>query len=183
VHELAELAYSTDLLEASIGVAAINSMLDIDESPTMEMNASEVLSSRGQGKNVALVGRFRFIPQLRQTARRLWVIEQHPAQDEYPAESAADLLPQADVVAITGSTLVNHTLDGLLALCNSNATVIVLGPTTPFSPILFNHGVNIICGTCVVDEVSVLRTVNRAVALHQVEGVKLLTFVGKKNER
>lgn len=181
--ELAELACSTDLLEASIGVAAINSMLNIDESPSVEMNASEVLSSHGQGKNVALVGRFRFIPQLRQTARQLWVIEQHPAQDEYPAESAADLLPQADVVAITGSTLVNHTLDGLLALCNSNATVIVLGPTTPFSPILFNHGVNIICGTYVVDEVSVLRTVNRAATLHQVAGVKLLTFVGKKNER
>ena len=175
--ELAELAYSTDLLEASIGVAAINSMLDIDESRTLEINASEVLFNRGRGKNVALVGRFDFIPQLRQTARRIWVIEQQPAEDEYPAESAADLLPQADVVAITGSTLVNHTLEELLALCHSNATVIVLGPSTPFSSILFDRGVSIICGTRVVDESAVLRTVNRAASLRRVEGVKLLTFV------
>jgi uncharacterized protein len=181
--ELAELAYSTDLLEASIGVAAINSMLDIDESCTVEMNASEVLSNRGQGRNVALVGRFHFIPQLRQTARRLWVIEQQPAEAEYPAGSATNLLPQADMVAITGSTLVNHTLDELLALCDPNATVIVLGPSTPFSPVLFNHGVTIICGTRVINESSVLRTVNRATSLRQVEGVKLLTFVHPNNEK
>jgi uncharacterized protein (DUF4213/DUF364 family) len=175
-HELAELAYSADLLEASIGVAAINSMIEIDESLTVEMNASEVLANCGHGKNVALVGRFSFIQQLRPIARNLWVIEQQPAEDEYPASSAVDLLPQADVVAITGSTLVNHTLDELLALCNSNATVIVLGPSTPFSPVLFSHGVTLICGTRVVDESSVLRTLNQAASLRQVEGVKLLTF-------
>ena len=74
--ELAEYAYSTDLLEASIGVAAINSLLEIDESPGIEINASEVLASRGRGKNVALIGHFPFIPQLRQEVGELWVIEQ-----------------------------------------------------------------------------------------------------------
>ena len=181
--ELAELAYSSDLLEASIGVAAINSMLDIDESRTVERNASEVLSSCGQGKNVALIGRFHFVPQLRQIARRLWIIEQQPAEDEYPAEAAADLLPQADVVALTGTTLVNHTLEELLAFCHPNATVILLGPSTPFSPILFHHGITIICGTRVVDEAAALSTVNQAASLRQVEGVKLLTFMCEKNDR
>ena len=179
--ELAELAYSTDLLEASIGVAAINSMLDIDESLTVERNASEVLSSHGQGKNVALIGRFHFIPQLRQMANRLWVIEEQPATDEYPAEAAADLLPQADVIAMTGTTLINHTLEELLALCHSSATVILLGPSTPFSTILFHHGITIICGTRVVDEPAALSTANRAVSLRQVEGVKLLTFICEKS--
>ena len=64
--ELAEYARSTDLLEASIGVAAINSLLEVDESLAVEINASEVLASRGRGKNVALIGHFPFIPQLRQ---------------------------------------------------------------------------------------------------------------------
>lgn len=178
--ELAEWALSADLLEASIGVAAINSMVEIDESLTVEMNASEVLASRGQGKDVALVGRFSFIQQLRSIARNLWVIEQYPAEDEYPAGSAVDLLPQADVVAITGSTLVNHTLDELLALCHPRTTVIVLGPSTPFSPVLFDHGVNIICGTRVIDESSFFRTVGQAASLRQIEGVKLLTFCRQK---
>jgi uncharacterized protein len=180
--ELAELAYSTQPLEAAIGVAAINSMLDVDESLAMEVNASEVLTSRGRGRNVALIGYFPFIPQLRQSAKNLWVIEQHPTEDEYPAESAGDLLPQADVVAITGSALVNHTLDGLLSLCKPNSIVMSLGPSTPLTPILFNHGIKIISGTRVIDEEAVLRTVGQGATFRQVEGVKLLTFVHAKEK-
>jgi hypothetical protein len=59
--KLAELARSTELLEASIGVAAINSLLEIDDSLAAQLNASEVLMSRERGKNVALVGHFPFI--------------------------------------------------------------------------------------------------------------------------
>lgn len=180
--ELAELAYSTQPLEAPIGVAAINSLLDVDESLAVEVNASEVLTSRGRGKNVALVGHFPFIQQLRQSAKNLWIIEQHPTDDEYPAESAVDLLPQADVVAITGSALVNHTLDGLLALCKPNSTVMVLGPSTPLSPILFKHGITIISGTRVIDEEAVLRTVGQGASFRQVEGKKLLTLVHDKEK-
>ncbi len=180
--DLAQLAYSTQPLETAIGVAAINSMLEVDESLAVEVNASEVLTSRGRGKNVALVGHFPFIQQLRQSAENLWVIEQHPAEDEYPAESAGDLLPQADMVAITGSALVNHTLDRLLSLCNPNSTVMVLGPSTPLSPILFDHGITILSGTRVVDEAAVLRTVGQGASFRQVEGVKLLTFVQEKEK-
>lgn len=180
VRELAELAYSNHPVEAAIGVAAINSMLDVDESLAVEINASKVLTSRGRGKNVALIGHFPFIQQLRQSAEKLWVIEKHPAEDEYPAEAAVDLLPQADVVAITGSAFVNHTLDELLSLCGPRSTVMVLGPSTPLSPILFDHGVTILSGTRVVDEAAVIRTVSQGASFRQVEGVKLLTFEHKK---
>jgi uncharacterized protein (DUF4213/DUF364 family) len=182
VRELAELARSDELMEASIGVAAINSLLDMDEALAVEINASEVLTSRGRGKNVALVGHFPFIPQLRQSAGQLWVIEQNPSEDEYPAEAAEDLIPRADIVAITSSSLVNHTLDGLLALCPPQATVMLLGPSTPLSPILFERGATIISGTRVVDEAAVLRTVGQGAAFRQVEGAKLLTFVQEKEK-
>ena len=175
--ELAEYARSADLLEASIGVAAINSLLQMDESHAAEINASEVLVNRGRGKNVALIGHFPFILELRESAGQLWVIEQNPTEDEYPAEAAADLLPQADVAAITGSALINHTLDDLLSFCSSTTTVMVLGPSTPLSPILFDYGVNILSGTFVVDEAAVLRTVGQGAAFRQVEGTRLLTFV------
>ena len=179
-HELAEYAYSTNLLEASIGMAAINSLLDVDESLAVEINASEVLASRGRGKNVALIGHFPFIPYLRQAVGQLWVIEQRPTKDEYPAEAAPKLLPQADVVAITSSTLVNHTLDDLLEFVNPKSTVMLLGPSTPLSPILFEHGATIISGTRVVDEAAVLRTVRQGATFRQVEGVRLLTFTRDK---
>jgi uncharacterized protein (DUF4213/DUF364 family) len=178
--ELAELSRSDELMEASIGMAAINSLLEVDESRAVEMNASEALANRGRGKNVALVGHFPFIPQLRQAVGQLWVIEQNPVDDDYPAEAAVDLIPQADIVAITSSALINHTLDGLLALCTPQATVMLLGPSTPLSPILFDHGATIISGTLVVDEAAVLRTVGQGASFRQVEGVKLLTFTHEK---
>ena len=179
--ELAELALSSNLLEASIGVAAINSLLEVDETLAAEVNASEVLARAGSGKNVALLGHFRFIPQLRRTSGQLWVIEQQPLEDEYPSEAAVDLLPQADVVAMTGCTLVNHTLDELLELCRPDATVMVLGPSTPFSPVLFHHGVKIISGTRVIDESAVLHTAGQAATLRQITGVKLLTVSQPQN--
>jgi uncharacterized protein (DUF4213/DUF364 family) len=180
--ELAGLARSDNLLEASIGVAAINSLLDVDVSQAIEVNAGEVLVERGRGKDVALVGHFPFIAQLRQAARLLWVIEQDPTEDEYPASAAADLIPRADVVAITGSTLINHTLDGLLALCSREAPVMVLGPSTPLSHVLFDHGATIISGTRVVDERAALLTIGQGASFRQIEGVRLLTL-GREGQR
>jgi uncharacterized protein len=174
--ELAELARSENPLEVSIGVAAINSLLGMDESQSAPINAGQVLAERGRGKNVALIGHFPFIPQLREAASQLWVIEQHPVAGEHPASAAADLLPQADVVAITGMTLLNHTLDGLLSLCQPGTTVMILGPSTPLSPILFEHGATILSGVRVIDEMAALRTIGQGASFRQVQGVSLMTF-------
>ena len=181
--ELAQLVYSDFTVEASIGMAAINSLLDADESAAVEINAGDVLAERGRGKNVALIGHFPFISQVRQSVGQLWVLEQHPGEDEYPAEAATELLPRADVVAITGMTFINRTIDRLLGLCSPGATVMVLGPSTPLSPVLFDHGVDILSGTRVVDEAAVLRTVEQGASFRQAEGVKLLTFLKEKESR
>jgi len=97
-------------------------------------------------------------------------------EGDYPAAAATDLIPKADVVAITSSALINHTLEGLLALCRSEALVMMLGPSTPLSSVLFNHGVSILSGSRVVSEADVLRTVGQGASFQQVEGVQLLTF-------
>lgn len=174
--ELAEYALSNDSLEAGIGVAAINSLLELDESRAVEVNAVEVLAQYGRGKNVALIGHFPFIPKLRPAVGQLWVIEQHPKDGDYPAEYAMDLVPQADVVAITSSALINHTMDGLLALRSPGAVVMILGPSTPLSPVLFAHGVTFLSGSKIVDEAAVLRTVGQGASFQQVQGVRLLTL-------
>jgi uncharacterized protein (DUF4213/DUF364 family) len=174
--ELAEYARSDNVLEASIGVAAINSLLEVDESRAVEINAGDVLAERGRGQKVALVGHFPFIPKLQQTAGQLWVIEQRPSAGEHSAESAVDLIPQADVVAITGTALINHTLDGLLALCRPAALVMILGPSTPLSPVLFAHGATLLSGARVIDEAAALRTIAQGATFQQVEGTRLLTL-------
>ena len=89
------------------------------------------------------------------------MIELASSGDDYPSQSAEELIPRADIVALTGDTLINHTLDGLLRLCHSNALVILLGPTTSLSPGPFEHGVDIIAGSLVVDEDAVLHAIGR----------------------
>jgi uncharacterized protein (DUF4213/DUF364 family) len=174
--QLAEYALSENILEASIGMAAINSLLDIDESRAIEINAVDVLAKQGKLKNVALVGHFPFIPRLRAAVNNLWVIEQHPVEGDYPAEAAGSLIPQAQVVAITSSALINHTLDGLLAICQPGVLVMMLGPSTPLSEVLFNHGVSLLAGSKIIDEQAVIRTVGQGATFQQVEGARLLTL-------
>ncbi len=174
--ELASLAYSESNLETGIGVAAINSLIEIDESHCVELNAGDLLIERGRDKNVALIGRFPFVPALREAAAHLSVLELRPQPDELRAEEARKIVPQADVVAITASTLVNHTLEGLLELCDDDSFVVVLGPTTPLSPVLFDHGVDALSGTRVVEPELALRYLGEGAIFKQAEGVRLLTM-------
>ena len=69
--ELAELARSNNLLEASIGVAAINSLIEGERAHVLESNAMDVLAERGRGRAMALVGHLPFIPPLRLLTKQL----------------------------------------------------------------------------------------------------------------
>lgn len=176
--ELAQLARSTSLMEASIGFAAINALLSPQPQPWVDLNAEEVIARHGAGKKVALVGHFPFVPRLREIAGTLWVLELDPREDDLPATAAAEVIPQADIVAITGTTLLNHTFDSLMALRKPDALTLVLGPSTPPSPRLFNHGVHLISTALVEDVDSVLRAVCQGANFRQIrrQGVRLVTL-------
>jgi uncharacterized protein (DUF4213/DUF364 family) len=163
-------------LEASIGMAAVNALLEVGESFLREENALHILAREGAGKRVALVGHFPFVPRLRPAVGRLDVLELHPGPEDLPAEEAAHILPLADVVAITGSALLNGTLEGLLAYCRPAAYVQVLGPSTPLSPVLLDYGVTDIAGSIVVDLPAALRGVMQGATFQQMEGVRTVVL-------
>lgn len=173
--ELAEYARSNSLLEASIGMATINSLIEVDESKCVEKNAFEILLEKGEGKNVAVVGHFPWIPRLRGKVGNLWVLEQRVRDGDLPAQEADRILPQCDVVGITGTSFINHTLEGLLSLCKK-AYIVMIGPTTPLSSILFDHGIDVICGTKVTDSERLIRFISEGATFKEVTGVRLLTL-------
>ncbi len=172
--QLAQMAYCESLLEAAIGVAAINSLLEIEEPSCVERNAADLIIERGEGKSIAIVGHFPFIPRVRQRAARLWVIEKNPVDEDLPEAEADNLIPQADVVGITGTALTNHTLDHLLILCKPDAYVIILGDSAPLSPIFFDHGVDAVAGTKVIDPELALRCISEGANFRQIKGTKRL---------
>jgi uncharacterized protein (DUF4213/DUF364 family) len=173
---LAELVYSESSMEAAIGMATINSLLEVDETRCKELNAGDMLAERGRGKRVAIVGHFPFVPELAKIARELWVIERHPREGDLTEAEAERLIPQADVVGITGTAFTNHTIEPLLDMCSPGAYVVVLGDTAPLSPVLFDYGIDAVSGTRVIEPETVLDCVSQGATFRQIRGIKLLTM-------
>jgi uncharacterized protein (DUF4213/DUF364 family) len=184
--QLAELLRSDSTLEASIGMAAFNALLEVDDNQLVEANAEQIILERGSGGRVAIVGHFPFIKRVNAATAQCWVLELDPRAGDLPASQAAKVLPQADVVALTGTSLLNHTFDGLMALCRPDAFVLLLGPSAPLTPVLFEVGVNAISGTRVRDTERVLRSVSQGATFRQVKragGLRLFTWIQEDKER
>ncbi|MRR29075.1 hypothetical protein EG834_01770 [bacterium] len=165
--ELVNLAESDSYTEVSIGLAAINALVPINPADCVELNAEVYLREHAMHKNVALVGHFPFVERLKPDLNNLWVLELDPRDGDIPAELAPEYIPKADVVAITATTLINHTFEGLLALCRPESRVMVLGPSTPLSPVLFDKGVDLLCGTIVTDPKAAFLGISQGASSHQ----------------
>ena len=180
VATLAHMALSSNALEAAIGMATINSLLEVDERHCTELNGGELLFKKGGNKKVAIIGHFPFVSRLRTATSELWVIEQNPQAGDFAEAEAEKLVPQADVVGITGTAFTNHTIEHLLSLCSPDAYVVILGGTAPLSPILFDYGVSAVSGTLVTDPETVLSCVSQGATFRQIRGTRLLTMTKER---
>ncbi len=144
----------------------------------VDQHAAETILELGVGKHVALIGHFPFVPRLRQQITNLDVLEFIPQADDLPASAAPQVIPQADVVAITGMTLHNGTLESLLSLCSLEAKVLLLGPSTPLNPVMFDYGIGLLAGAIVEEIEPVLQVVRQGGSFRQVRraGVRLVTI-------
>lgn len=93
-----------------------------------------------------------------------------------PANEADIYIPEADLVTITGVTILNDTLGGLLKLVKKGAEVIVVGPTASMIPYaFFNEGVTQMAGIVVTKADELLDVIS--------EGGSGYHFFGKSAER
>jgi len=161
--EVAGLMKSWSLPDASLGVAALNSVYNSPGRVAGWLNkpveavrseaAFESLLEAMTGKNVAVIGHF---PGMQAAAQRcrLTVLERNPQEGDLPDFAAEYVLPEQDYVFITGTALTNKTLPRLLEL-SAQATTVLLGPSVPLTPLWFEWGVDILAGTVVLDEPAV----------------------------
>lgn len=80
-----------------------------------------------------------------------------------PAEKAAEKVPQADFLIITGATTINGTLESLLSLSKPTAQIVVVGPTASMLPeAFFCRGVTAIGGVRVTKADELLNIISEA---------------------
>ena len=127
-----------------MGAAVLNALLPLGEHKKINV-FEHIQKIAGDYRKMGVVGRFPFIPELRKRNDRVLVFELEPRGEELSDALEDELLPDCGLVVITGASLVNHTLEGLLEL--SEGYTLVIGPTTPLSPLLFDHGADMIAGS------------------------------------
>jgi uncharacterized protein (DUF4213/DUF364 family) len=145
--ELANRLRSWQPLEASLGLAALNSMIEPHGAPG---NIQTHLLHEARDKSVVIVGRFPFNEAFSRVAARIEVLEMDPQGDELPSQACEDVLPHAELAVISATALLNKTLSRLMELA-AEATVVVLGPSTPMNNVLFRHGADVLAGVRVTD--------------------------------
>jgi uncharacterized protein (DUF4213/DUF364 family) len=155
LHSAAAAVKSWNLNEAGFGMAAANAWYNTPERAA-EFHCGEPYENyctRGidfTDKTVGIVGHLKYPQSTFAGARKLYILERHPQEGDYPDSACEYLLPQCDVAIITGSSLVNKTLPRLLELCH-NAYTILTGPTVPLCPPLLKLGVDRLAGMIVTD--------------------------------
>lgn len=167
VRRLAEYVKSWNPYEAALGMAAINSALNSPQQ--IEQLSGVPLSEQPQAsafahyadlvrnRSVAVIGHF---PDLDEFAKvcRLTILERNPGPGDLPDPACEYVLPEQEFVFITATALINKTFPRLLEL-SRNARTFLVGPTTPFAPALFGHGIDTLAGTVVIDPDELRRAV------------------------
>jgi uncharacterized protein (DUF4213/DUF364 family) len=150
--DLAKEALGDNGIRRAVGIAAMNALADTcwrrrahqEVELRLGIDAFDATEMR-PGEKIVVVGAF--VPFLRELKRRrqpFLVLEQDPATlkaEELPffrpAEQAGSVVPEADVLLITGTTLLNDTLENLLSLAKPKARVTMIGPTVSLLPDAF----------------------------------------------
>ena len=163
------IAYSLDanVLKSAIGVAALNAVSQVvleepagaDYALVKDVDGFDLLDIK-PNEVVSLIGAFTpYIRRLKAMGNPFFIIEKN-AQTLRPDElgyfrteaQTKVTLEESAVIIMTGTAIVNHTIDGVLACINKGQRTAIIGPTASMIPdAFFKRGVHVMAGVRVVD--------------------------------
>lgn len=180
VGEVAGWLSSWEPYAATVGMAATNAALaDLKPAPTGEslkpgtlwppnLAVFEHFLPRIADKNVVVVGRYPGLEALA-THCRLSVLERQVQGGDYPDPAAEFLLPEAEWVFLTASSITNKTFPRLAELAASAQTVL-MGPTVPWLPEWADYGIDYLAGVEVVEPLRLKQTISEGGGVRIFEG-------------
>jgi uncharacterized protein (DUF4213/DUF364 family) len=159
--------HQRDGIRRTVGIATMNALAELcwqarPRTDVVMETGVDAFDAAGisPGQTVVVVGAFvPFLRELKRRGQRWLVLEQDPATlkaDEMPfyrpAAQAPEVVPQADVLLVTGTTLLNDTLDGILAAARPDCCKVVVGPTVGLVPDAYlRRGCNVLGSIRVTD--------------------------------
>ena len=163
-------------LKRALGIAVINALsqacwnahpprdyaIEYDKDPVDDISIPDEAS-------VVVVGAL--VPYLRMLKKRgkpFTILEKDVRtlkEDELPffagPEQATEKISQADLLIVTGTTLINGTLEGILASAKPDSEIVLVGPSVSMLPqALFRRGVTAIGGLVSTDADALLDTLS-----------------------
>ncbi|MGI0484370.1 Rossmann-like domain-containing protein [Pantanalinema rosaneae CENA516] len=168
IADLAPWLRSWDSYQAAIGMAVINSVIN-QISPLLSQ--AQPLSPQGsanlavfehflpliRGKRVVIIGRYPGLSQYEQAAD-LTILERQPTAQDLPDTACEYLLPDADWVFLTATSIANKTFPRLVELAQS-AELVLMEPTVPWLPELVDMGIDYLAGVAVTDPTALRQTI------------------------
>jgi len=137
VEEFIEKADSLNVIERTLALAAINAVSQyyIDLSEAENKDATELLDESIE--KVAVVGNMPPIVRTLKDRFKLYVFERNPKL--WDRETLSDsleywILPEVDAVIVSGTALVNATLDMILERSKKARLIVLTGPTAQVLP-------------------------------------------------
>lgn len=152
--EAAANIFSASPLSVSLGLAALNAGL---APPRLERgpNVEEIIADWGRDRRVVVVGDFPFTERLRGSAARLDLLELKDTPGRTEREEWDRVLAGCHVAAITSTALLTRAMAYFLER-SAQAQRILVGPSTPLSPVFFQEGAAALAGSVVTDPEAVL---------------------------
>ena len=144
------LLRSGDALGIAAGMACLNSALPVPEG-AFAANAFDLFQSRSRRLRTCFIGHFPDAERWRERGYPVAIIELCPQPGDIHWERSRRALRAAEIVFITGLTLVNGTFPEVVRRTPNARHRILLGPTVPLSPLLFRYGVDLVGSTIVLD--------------------------------
>ena len=183
VLDLAPLYQSESLTARSLANAAVSASFDATQmtGSVFPGKAQTLLESlcAGQTRHIALIGHFHFADELRAMGHKLDIYELDGRCEpgDIPSSRIPQYLPDADIVIMTSSTLITHATEQILSACSQNAFKMIVGPTVPIHPVLWDFGFDAICGSVITDPNQVSATAREGGNHKQMTGAQKLNFI------
>jgi len=157
--DIIDWAIDINLVKASIGISVINAILQKDLKGYKKIDALKEIEIKCED-TVGVIGYFKpVLDEKKQFAKKIYVFERNITDEKLLLPDWAEdmYLPLCDVVIITGTTLVNKTIDHILSLSKNAREVLLMGPTTPLCREIFKkHGVTMLAGIKVLNPLKIL---------------------------